>query len=487
MIGRRIFQTFVLCLATILFSVPLVRGEDAIQEIDNSKYQAQGQINSNAVYIRSGPSENDYPTLKLDRGTNVTVVGLRGDWLKIAPPDGSYCYVAKAYVEKRDDGTVGRVTNPLNVRVGSTLNAMKTKVASKLDNGADVKILGEQDEYFKIAPPPDVYLYVNKQFVDLVKAINVTDAAKPQPTDTSTPAATPANPTQDNSSQATGTTPPTTPGNPTASNTMTTSTPVAAGTDQTTTPTPTPPADQTTPTPAVAENPSTQPSADNTAVAAAPATQPTDAQADAESQFDQLEKTFIDNDKKPLDQQPLTDLQSGYEKLAQSTVLPESLRRMCDYRLKVVKQRVTDQKEYLAVKKSQEEMKQKQVALQAEREELENRIKTSGIKYFTALGTLRVSSLQQGAGGTLYRLTDPNSGRTVIYIRSEDPKLGALMGQFVGVQGNVQDEQALNLKSIAPTSFEVVDQSKVNVSIAAQIIPPSMMPTGGTASVGGAE
>ena len=43
---------------------------------------------------------------------------------------------------------------------------MKTKVAAKLDNGDDVTILGEQDEYFKIAPPKGVYLYVNRQFVE---------------------------------------------------------------------------------------------------------------------------------------------------------------------------------------------------------------------------------------------------------------------------------------------------------------------------------
>ncbi len=243
MIGRRIPQAFVLFASTLLFLIPLVHAEDAIQDIDNSKYQAQGQINSNAVYIRSGPSENDYPTLKLDRGTNVTVVGVRGDWLKIAPPDGSYCYVAKAYVEKRGDGTVGRVTNPLNVRVGSTLNAMKTKVASKLDNGADVKIVGEQDEYFKIAPPPDVYVYVNKQFIDLVKTMNVADATKEQPADTTSTPTTPAliNPIQDTSSQAAA--PTTQPGDAIASSGTTTSTP---GTDQTSTPaaTATPPTDQ---------------------------------------------------------------------------------------------------------------------------------------------------------------------------------------------------------------------------------------------------
>ena len=140
--------------------------------VDNSKVSFAGTVNSNAVYVRSGPGENYYATLKLDKGANVTVVGLKFDWLKIVPPDGSFCYVAKAYVEKRGDGTVGRVTKPdLNVRAGSDLNAMKTTVQTKLDQNEDVTILGEQDEYFKIKPPQGAYLYVNKQFVDPVKQL----------------------------------------------------------------------------------------------------------------------------------------------------------------------------------------------------------------------------------------------------------------------------------------------------------------------------
>ena len=175
-------------------------------------------------------------------------------------------------------------------------------------------------------------------------------------------------------------------------------------------------------------------------------------------------------------------MQAGYEKLAANPALPESLRRMCDFRLATVKQRAEDQQRYLAVKKSQEEMKARQLALQAEREELETRIKNSGVKYYTAVGTLRVSSLQQG-GGTLYRLTDPKTGRTVIYVRSDDAKIGSLIGSFIGIQGSITDEQAMNLKVITPTSFEVVDQSKVNTTVAAQILPPSLMPSG-TASTG---
>src|SRR6185436_4064022 len=106
-----------------------------------------------------------------------------------------------------------------------------------------------------------------------------------------------------------------------------------------------------------------------------------------------------------------------------------SLRRMSEYRVTQLKQRAEDQKQFTAVQKGLEEMRARTQALQAEREELETRIKNSGVKYFAAVGTLRVSSLQQGAG-TLYRLTDPKNGRTVVYIRAEDAKIGSLVGQF---------------------------------------------------------
>jgi hypothetical protein len=395
---------------------------------------------------------------------SVTVVGVKFDWLKIAPPEGSYCYVAKAYVEKRGNGDVGRVTSPLNVRVGSSLNAMKTKVASRLEAGADVQILGEQDEYFKIAPPKEVYLYVNKQFVDLVQVV------KDKP-------AVPANPvTPDNKTPE----PPVIAQNPPTNPQTPENNGGAGGTIETQAQAPIAP-------PIIAEKPTTNPTGDNPEVAtntntntgnsAGPATQPL-TQVDAETQFDNLERTFIENDRKTIDQQPLAEMQAGYEKLVQNPTLPESLRRMCDYRIATLKQRNEDKDRVVALRKSQEELAAKTKALQVEQEELTNRIKLSGVKYFAAVGTLRVSSLQQGLGGTLYRLTDPKSGRTVIYIRSDDAKLAAQLNQFIGVKGNVQDETNLNLKSITPTEFETVDQSKVNITISAQIVPPSMMPSG---------
>src|SRR5207248_6097358 len=83
------------------------------------------------------------------------------------PPDGSFCYVARLYVDRRGDGSVGRVNkDSINVRAGSNLSALKIGILCELNQGEDVEILGEEQEYFRIKPPARAYLYINKKFVE---------------------------------------------------------------------------------------------------------------------------------------------------------------------------------------------------------------------------------------------------------------------------------------------------------------------------------
>src|SRR5579862_1996100 len=96
-----------LTLVGISFNSRPLFAQDAPQpDVENSKYQITGMVNSTA-FIRSAPSDTSYPTLKLDKGAEVTVVGERFNWLKIVPPEGSFCYVAKAYVNRAGNGSVG--------------------------------------------------------------------------------------------------------------------------------------------------------------------------------------------------------------------------------------------------------------------------------------------------------------------------------------------------------------------------------------------
>src|SRR5262245_34096493 len=95
--------SLVACLSLLVPT--LLFAQDAGNPVENSKYRAAGVINANSVFVRSGASDNDYPVMKLDKGAQITVVGKRFDWLKIVPPEGSFCYVSKAYVDRRADGT----------------------------------------------------------------------------------------------------------------------------------------------------------------------------------------------------------------------------------------------------------------------------------------------------------------------------------------------------------------------------------------------
>jgi SH3-like domain-containing protein len=441
--------TGVVCLAPVAYGQ-----ETPATEVENSKYQFAGTVNSSAVYVRSGPSENDYAVMKLDKGAELTVVGIRFEWLKVLPPQGSFCYVAKAYVEKRGDGTIGRVTNPLYVRVGSELNSLKAKVAMKLDPNQDVNIIGEQDEYFKIVPPQGVYMYVNRQFVDPVRKITApapvveqTPAAAPTPevtTPTPAPLEAAAPATQSTGQQAIAVTPTTTP-----------------------TETQTPEIAIATP----ATLPATQPTASAEPVAPAVPTE-TDGQM-----FDRLEDEYAASASQSLEDQNISEMLSGYQKLASSNQLPESMRRMAEAKAKVLQLRSEAQQELVAVQKSQEELKTKQMALKAEHEEITDRIAKNDVHFYTAVGTLRPSSLQQGKT-TLYRLTDPANGRTVVYIRSSDNKLGSQVGQFVGVRGEISSDSELSLRVISPTLIEPVDQNNIFKSVASQIVPPSLIPSG---------
>ena len=455
MAARRLFLSTTLSIAacaTVLS--PIAFGEDAAATQDEmAKQPWLGQINANAVFIRSAAREDAYPVTKLDKGTQVTIVGMKFKWLKIVPPEGSFAYVPKAWVDRRGNGNVGRASRELIAKVGSNLMEVKTAPMAKIDQGQDVQILGEKDEYYKIKPPEGSYLYIAQQFVDPVKPVAQADT-KTQSTET-------AHNDQSNPGDRTGTQG------------------AAKGIIDALT-TKNNPGDSTKVTP-----PSTQPS-EGTAVADAsgPTTQPADAAATASNTFDQLESDFKAANEKPITEQPIAQLLSGYDDLLKQDSLPASMRRVAEIRVATLKLRDEAKTEFLATKADQQKALERRKALEAERDEIQERIKQNEITVYAAVGTLRTSSIQRGSQ-TMYRLTDPSSGRTVAYVRTNDPKYATYLGQFIGVKGTISVDQALNMKTIdQPTEAAVVDQSKLNKSVMAQIVPPSMMQGVRSASTG---
>jgi uncharacterized protein YgiM (DUF1202 family) len=409
------------------------------EQAANSKNAAIGEINGDNVEVRSAAGENYYPTMKLTKGQKVTVVGEKFGWLKIVPPDGSFCYVAKAYMDKGAGETATANRDNVNVRAGSVLNTLKTTVVGKLDSGQPAKVLGEIDEYYKIAPPADAFVYVKKDFVTPIKAIAQvagTPQAQKSPDELASANGTSANGTSG------------TPGN--------VSTPAEG---------------------AIAGAGSNPGSGSNSPAPVAPSTQP----SGAEVAFDKLKSDFEAASSKPIEQQPLAELQTRCEKLIADPALPDSMRRIATFQLQTLKARVDAKQQFLALRKQQDQAKQRLASMKAEQQEISQQIKKNQVTVYTAVGLLRTSSLQIGKG-LLYRLTDPQTGRTVCYIRSDDQKYGGMLDKFIGVKGAVATDPQLALKVVTPTDAAEVDPNQLYRQVAATIVPPSLLPPAQTAS-----
>ena len=402
--------------APLAYAQPAAAAADAVvPEVQNSRYQFTGEVNSNTVYVRSGPAENYYPTAKLDKGARLTVVGIKGDWLKVVPPAGSFSVVAKAYV-KLKEGTqnVGVVdVETLNVRAGSQISPLKVTVQCKLKRGTEVSILGEQDEYYKITPPDEAYLYVRQ---DLVSPVGKPVAPVVQP---------PVHP------------------DPVVVQPTTNPTEVVADVSESSKPRPT-----TKPSEAVAKGPS------------------------AQEVYDRLEGKHASLAGIPLEKQPLGELLTGYEGLLKDDHLPATLRRVAEVRVATLKIRERNQKELADTLKQQEAANNRIEQLRAARKLLEQR--TTQTTIYTAIGTLQASKVQAG-GGTLFRVADPATDRTLCYVRTEDPRAATYIGRFIGVKGELQSDAQLTLKVVPATLIEEVNPSAVNDTVAAQVMPPSMI------------
>src|SRR5205823_4931484 len=110
MTAGRLFLVSALSVSAFAALPPaLVRAEDA-QEVETGKHTFIGEVNANSVFVRCRASEDAYATMKLNKGDRVTVVGVRFTWLKILPPDGSFAYVPKSYINRHADGKAGRAT-----------------------------------------------------------------------------------------------------------------------------------------------------------------------------------------------------------------------------------------------------------------------------------------------------------------------------------------------------------------------------------------
>ena len=424
MLLRKSALAFLLAAGAVSFPLIAVAQENTVVEVPNANYRFIGEVNASSVNIRSGPADSYYATMRLNKGDKVIVVGQKFDWLKIIPPDGSFSYIAKVHVDKDADGKTGTVNSmDVLVKAGSQISPVKIQPQTKLDKGATVTIVGEAEEFYKIKPPADAFVYVLKKYVDPVRQATTTESVPaPRGQRIITGAAgegvvdTSARPTtQDTSSELVKVTPTT---------------------------------------------------AENLA-------KPTEVSSDSEAQFTKLESQFAAARTQPLADQPVEELLKGYQALVAQHDLSSASMRMAKFLVSFLTILQQQQADLVQAKKDQETFTARQAQSEAQRQQIQQRIKDAGIAVYTAIGQLDLSSIQKN-GQPLMRLTNPADGRTLIYIKTENANIKLMIGKFVGVRGEISKDQQLSIDVIdQPTEIEMVDQAKVLKGISARIYPPS--------------
>lgn len=149
-------------------SVPAVAGPARSTE----PYEAV--IEANGVAIHSGPGRNYYVTGELKKGDRVNVHRHDlGGWYMIAPPPGSFSWIAADAVERKE-GSEGILKSAnIPVHVGSSLSDDHHWEQVRLSTGDRVEVIGEAMlngpagavRFLKIKPPKFEWRWIEGKYV----------------------------------------------------------------------------------------------------------------------------------------------------------------------------------------------------------------------------------------------------------------------------------------------------------------------------------
>lgn len=144
------------------------------------------RVAADDVNVRDQPNTvTSLIVAQLAAGTVLLARTSEDGWHHIHPVPGAIWLAPKEYVTRAGDsaeGVVSTTSGPLRVRSESTFSPapdpMKTKVIS-LPRGARVKIVGERENWYEIAPPAGVSYYISAEFTERISDAQAA-TAKPQ-------------------------------------------------------------------------------------------------------------------------------------------------------------------------------------------------------------------------------------------------------------------------------------------------------------------
>ncbi|HVT80201.1 MAG TPA: SH3 domain-containing protein, partial [Phycisphaerae bacterium] len=384
-----------------------------------------GSVAGDRVYVRSGPDKNAYEIGQLTKNDLVYVVGAVKGWYQILPPNGSFCLIAKEYVELDPGNATGTVKGDyINVRAGTAIYKTRdSSVMTTLRKGTKLKVLGSTDTYYQIAPPEKVYFYITPQYVKAAvdTAYKVPDLKLPQGV-TGPSGVTVEAPTTLPTTMATLILPETMPGG--AATTPATAVAVATG-------------------PTI-ELPGTAPATQPQLPPLVPAVKFSET---ATARFNDVNARYQAEAKKAVADQNLNALLAEFKEiLAMENVAP-SVQAGAQADIAAIDRTMTVQRLMKEQQAAQESTRKQTDALQEQYEAAQRAIaaaRTAGP--YSAEGLLQTSTIVQGK----YALVNPTTSRVVAYVDPGNSSidLSIFIGKYIGVRGITKTMENSDVKVI---------------------------------------
>ena len=136
----------------------------------NTSYASEGTLQGEAftgivsgerVNVRARDNISSEVICQLNKGEEISVLGLRGKWYKIEVPKKALVYVAKSKVSKKDgQGAVSE--DKTNVMTAATISST---VIGRLNKGATVKIRREYLDWYEIEAPKGTAGWMSSDYI----------------------------------------------------------------------------------------------------------------------------------------------------------------------------------------------------------------------------------------------------------------------------------------------------------------------------------
>lgn len=430
---RILMLTTALCLSAMLAPASAL-GQD----------QFVGIVTENGAELRAGAGQKFYTVGDMKAGSLVQVHEVIFGWHKVVPPQGSFSYIVKAHVDVQGDASKGRISvERASIKAAGPGLAPEAcwRTQVRLSKGDAVRILNEQDDHYRIAPPTGAYVFLSPRSVRRATLAEIEAGGFAQtPTPEPTPEPTPAPKPEPTPTPAPKPEPKPEPSPPTPA-----PTPTPAPQPE---PAPTPepePAPQPTPIPAPDRN--TQ---DQTNDESEPAEVPGIPMPEAiHPQLRALESRMKAAERLALHKQPLAQLLADYQAIKSVDGQAPLDEQIISARLMQLKRN-----QELAAMIERINTLEHEVATRPEPAHL-NKARPQD---YIAIGRLSASSVYNGDTlPRLYRVVEPSSQRTVAYIvPGEAVDATRTLGKLVGVAGEMRYDPALKLNIIQVEQIDVL-------------------------------